>query len=686
MPFGAVSLRPGVNVERTPTLLEAGYSQTQLVRFRDGLAQKLGGWSTFYSLALSGVPRDMHAWADLNSLNHLMVGTTTALDIITSGSLQNITPQSLTLQSATVFSTVIGTPTVTITDPAISNVTINDAVLFNTPLSVGGVILQGIYPIASIVGVNSYTITASHNATVTGAIGPNVAVPNFTTSSASSVVSVAFTAHGITTLPATVVFPKGTTANGVTIQGAYSVNTIVNANTFTITTSTVASANGSFLMNGGRAEIVYYIAIGPPPIGAGYGLGGYGLGGYGTGVVGPSQVGTPITATDWTSDNWGEIVLACPQGGGIYYWDPTGGFTNASLVSSGPVFNKGIFVSTSQQILIAYGSTVDEATVGGIGLQQDPMLVQWCDVGNFFQWAVNSNTQAGNFRIPIGSLCVGGMAVANQNLIWTDLDLWAMNYIGFPETYGFNKIGAGAGLASGHAAMQLRGAVYWMGITNFYSYSGGGVQVLPCSVWDFVFQNLNTAFISNVRAMPNTPFNEAGWFFPSLASSNGENDSYVKFNINEPSAPWDYGTLARSAWIDLTVFGNPIGATPGGVIYRHESTNDAAGQPLVSSLTTGYFRLVEGEEFVVIDQVLPDFKWGFFGAAQTAQIQISFNVTNYAGDTPTVYGPYPVTQATEYISTRFRGRFMSVTVSSSDLGSFWRLGRISYRYQASGRR
>jgi len=313
-------------------------------------------------------------------------------------------------------------------------------------------------------------------------------------------------------------------------------------------------------------------------------------------------------------------------------------------------------------------------------------LVQWCDVGNFFQWQVTSATQAGNFRIPIGSLCVGGMAVANQNLIWTDLDLWAMNYIGYPETYGFNKIGAGAGLASGHAAMPLRGGVYWMGRSNFYSYSGNGVQVLPCTVWDFVFQNLNTAFISNVRAMPNTPFNEAGWEFPSNASVSGENDSYVKMNITEPGAPWDYGSLARSAWIDLTVFGYPIGATPSGVIYKHESGNDAAGQPLVYSFTTGFFRLAEGEDFVMIDQVLPDFIWGLSGGAQTAQVQMSFNLTNYAGDTPIVYGPYTVTQQTEYISTRFRGRFMSITVAGADLGSFVRLGRISYRYQASGRR
>jgi hypothetical protein len=261
-----------------------------------------------------------------------------------------------------------------------------------------------------------------------------------------------------------------------------------------------------------------------------------------------------------------------------------------------------------------------------------------------------------------------------------------MNYIGYPDTYGFNKIGAGAGLASSHAAQQLRGAVYWMGVSNFYSYTGNGVQVLPCDVWDFVFQNLNTAYIQNVRAAPNTPFNEAGWFFPSNASASGENDSYVKMNITEPGAPWDFGTLNRSAWIDLTVFGNPIAAVSSGVIYSHEVSNNAAGQPLAWSFTTGYFRLQEGETFAFIDQILPDMVWETVGGNTSAQVQLTFNVINYAGDTPVSYGPYTVMQSTEYISVRFRGRFMSVTVAGSDLNSFARLGRISYRWQESGRR
>ena len=53
MPYGSVTLIPGINVERTPTLLEAGISSSQLVRFRDGLIQKLGGWQKFYAFSVA---------------------------------------------------------------------------------------------------------------------------------------------------------------------------------------------------------------------------------------------------------------------------------------------------------------------------------------------------------------------------------------------------------------------------------------------------------------------------------------------------------------------------------------------------------------------------------------------------------------------------------------------------------
>jgi hypothetical protein len=752
MAFGSVTLQPGVNVERTPTALRASYAASSLIRFRDSLIQKLGGWLRFYAFSVSGTPRDVHSWADLNKNNYLAIGTTTQLAVIGNGALRDISPQTLTSNTPPQISTAINSPVVTIVDPNASGITVADSVFINVPISIGGLVLFGLYPVTAILSATTYQITAATNAIATctnptatngttasgnptlhfaatpawwlpfmvvadittpaaipvgtyliaptggttatmdvNAAGAGVgngdsivvaSIPVFQTTIGSSIVTVKLIAHGLS-VGDVFVAQLPTAVGGITVSaGGYEVAVVVDVNTFQINGMVQATSTATVAMNSGNAQFIYYIALGPLPAGVGFGAGAFGAGGFGVGTSSAALVGTDLAATDWTLDNWGEILIACPKNGGIYYWDPTAGFTNAQIISSGPAFNTGAFVSTSARILVAFGSSIDES----VGVQQQSLLVQWSDAGNFFQWVPSASNQAGNFTIPTGSALIAGIAAPNQNLLWTDLDLWAMNYLGPPLVYGFNKIGAGLGAVSMHSVQQLRGSVFWMNATNFCAYTAAGANVIPCPVWDAVFQNLNPNFLQNVRAMPNTPYNEVGWCYPSLASVSGENDSYVKFNITEPSAPWDIGPMNRSAWIDQGVLGPPIGTASNGLIYQHETSPDADRSPLMASFTTGFFYLEEGEQFVVVDQVLPDFKWTTFPGGASAQIQMSFNVVNYASDTPNVYGPYTITSATKFISTRFRGRMMSVTVQSSDIGSFWRLGSIKYRYAAAGRR
>ncbi len=94
MAWGSIILKPGVNVEMTPTLNAGGYAASQLIRFKNALAQKIGGWVRFYPFAVGGVPRAMHAWQDFNEIDRLAVGTTTTLGVITGGQLLNISPQT----------------------------------------------------------------------------------------------------------------------------------------------------------------------------------------------------------------------------------------------------------------------------------------------------------------------------------------------------------------------------------------------------------------------------------------------------------------------------------------------------------------------------------------------------------------------------------------------------------------
>lgn len=761
MPEVALKLIPTVDVEKTATLNESGISDCNLIRIFSGLPQKLGGWTRYYPGQMSGIPRALHAWADLSGDGHLGIGTTSQLGIISDGVFSDITPQQKTTNPAINFSTVINTPAVTVVDPGINNVTTLDTVFFNTPISVGGLILSGLYSITSVLGATSYTITASSNATATVSIVG--AVPLFDTTIDSSAVVVSFANHGLS-VDDLVVFQIPTSVGGVTISGSYKVAIVVDVNNFTITvpakatsspyTFTVTAANatagatytnnahtftvvetivgGTTLitsgydvptasgtltkasgsgdatitfsafsntqaMNDNLAQLVYGINLGPPAAGTGYGVGTYGSGAYGLGTtIFSSQTGTPITATNWSLDNWGEILLACPAGGGIYYYSPTGsisaaghvpgGFSNAANFSTGPAFNGGIFVVGPAQILAAWGSSINE----NIGVLHDPLAMCWSDSGDFTNWVVSSTTQAGNYHIPTGSKIVLGMWATQQGLIWTDIDLWSMVYQGPPLIFGFNKIGSGCGLIGQHAAAQLSGLTFWMSNGNFFVLGGGGVKSIPCSVWDFVFQDLDVDNAYKVTAGANSLFNEVRFDFPSLSGGTGENDKFVIFNMD--SGNWVKGyndagiSSARSAWYDQSILGQPIGAAPDSrLIYQHETSNDADGQPMPSFLKTGNFALSETQNLIFVDRVAPDFKWGQVGGSQNAVINMTIGGLEWPNSDEDTYGPMTFDETTLYDTPRIRARLINFLIECSNIGSFWRMGNNRVRATADGR-
>lgn len=684
MPEVSLKLIPGVNVEATETLNQSGVSSCQLIRYKSKLPQKIGGWQKFYQLSINGIPRAMAAWQDLSVVDHLAVGTTTTLGVITDQTFSDITPQTKTTDFSPNFSTSSGSAVVVIVDSNISNVTTYDTVFFNTPIAVGGLILQGAYAITTIGGTHTYNIAASSNAS--SMVSNGGAVPTFTASSGSSIITVNLTAHGLS-VGSFFTFPIPTTASGVIVSGTYRVLSVPDPNSFTIAVSSLATGSATTSMNGGNAEIIYYLNIGPAAAGTGFGVGGFGVGAFGSGVVPVSQTGTPITATDWTISNWGEILLACPEGGGIYQWAPNTGFQNAGLISTAPIFNAGIFVAMPAQILVAYGSTA--AAPGSLGTdssaeQQDPLIVRWSDLLDYSNWSVTSLTQAGSFHIPEGSKIIGGLQGPQQALIWTDLAVWAMSYMGPPLVYGFNKISDGCGLIGKHAAAVIRGGVYWMGTGSFFVLSGNGVQSLPCSVWDIVYQDIDTTNQSKSFAAANSAFDEMWWFYPSMSGGTGECDKYVKFNLEDLT--WDYGSIPRSAWIDQSVLGQPIGATPHGIIYQHESGFDADGQPLVSWFETGYFVISEGQDFAFVDWFFPDMKWGYANGVQTAIVMVTITAIDYPNGTPRVFGPFQMSDVKSFINTRLRGRQIKLKFESMDLGSWWRLGNMRYRVAIDGRR
>lgn len=767
MPIASIRLRPGADTELTPTYDQAAYDEVESGRFRAGVFEKLGGWTKFYPLVINGNPRALHAWQDLNQNKHLGAATTTVLNVITEGVLRDITPKEVLSENDPIIESTISDATIEITDDNISNVTDYDSVEFLTPISIGNIILSGVYPIATRTGTTSYTIEARANATATrasasitgitqanpavvtysgddnwangdlvyiygvagmtevngnlyeidnvdtgantfelsginstgfgmytsGGTASPAAVPEFQTTTDSSIVTVRLQSHA-QAVGNTVVFPEATTVGGLTIQGKYTVLSVTSVDLFTIAATQAASSTAATMMNAGEMSLRYYITLTPGVAGVGYGLGPYGEGAYGIGEAGGTdQNGTKIVATNYALDNWGELLIANIENEGIYYWGPTEGLSNAKLIENAPTKSRGMFVSQAAQQIISYGSSINAwdpvsqaSGIAGIGVYQDPLLVKWCDIGDFTVWSADSINQAREFRIPNGSECIGGCAPKNRNLVWTDLELYAFTYTNLPDVYSPNKVGENCGLIGKHAFARYGDAVYWMGLRNFFVYAGAGVQTIPCSVWSYVFQDLDEINQHLCVGGSNGDSTEVWFFFPSISGGNGYPDKYVKYNIVE--GVWDKGIVPqRSAWIDRSVLGNPIAFGPTGIIYSHEDGYNDDEDPLLPSFRTSWFSISESQQFVTIDQIIPDFKWGLEGGSQNAQISLTVYSVETPGETPRMNGPYLVTQESQYVTLDppIRDKLFALEVSSSDTDSFWRTGLIRFRYAPDGR-
>jgi len=722
-----------------------------------------------FTVASSGANQITYTTSSSGAVSNVAPGVLAAgdgLSIINSGTREIITPRSEEQSVAPAFTTISGSPDVLVTATG-SSIDSFDSAYIRTYVSVGGLILFGVYPTTFVDGTDNFYIEAKNEdgslALAASSVSAGGAVPVFDFASATAVVSVTLANHGFQAGDEfTILVPV--VASGVTLYGNYKVTQVVSTSVFNINannsakTLTVSNAtwsggtatvtfsgantlaagdtvviasivaatipagfNGAFTVtsatsttvsyalgadpgayvsggtvfassvrqNGGNVNFIYYKTPGALPASTGYGVGGYGFGGYGTGAT-PTGIdeGDPISAEDWTLDNWGEIFIANQVGGPVFSWAPGTGQIQASLIPQAPMVNDGVFVAMPQRQIIAWGSTFN-----GI---QDQLLVRWCDVNDYNNWTASLTNQAGSYRIPKGSKIVGCIQGPQQGLLWTDLAVWAMQYVGPPYIYQFNEIGNGCGLIARKAATSMNGVIYWMGQSQFYKMSGSGVEIIRCPIWDVIFQDLDTSNLQKIRIAANSRFGEVSWYYPTM-SNGGEVSHYVKYNVSLDQ--WDFGALARTAWINESVLGAPIGAGPTdptdeeNFIYQHETSKDADGLPMTSSFQTGYFAISDGEMKMFVDQVWPDMKWGYYNGSQDADLSLTFYVADYPSEinangttnAPRVYGPYTLNNTTEFVTPRFRGRLVSIKMESSDAGSFWRLGAMRYRVQQDGK-
>ena len=470
----------------------------------------------------------------------------------------------------------------------------------------------------------------------------------------------------------------------------YQVTSVVNASSYTITAT--ATANSSDTGNGGGSVVgAYQINTGldSSATGSGWGAGAWGRGTWSS----PADVSIPGAQLRlWSTDNFGEDLLANVRGGGIYYWDTSGGTSSRAVdisTLSGnnqPQAANIVLVSERDRHVIAFGCD-PQGDPGNL----DPLTIRFSDQESFTDWAATSTNTAGELRIGTGSEIIAAVQTKQQVIIFTDRSVSAMQFIGAPFTFGLTEVSTNTSIASQNAAVAFGDAVYWMGDEVFYRYDGN-VQIIPCPVEEYIFNNMNSAQRPKITAGVNSKFNEVWWFYPSTSSQT--NDSYVVYNYAEKS--WYYGTLSRTAWHDSALSNLPLAASTDGYIYFHENGIDDGStnppSPISSFIESSTIDISDGDQFMFVSRVIPDLT--FRNSTATPQATFTVSARDYPGTAfdQTNSGAAvrsaaaPVEQFTEQLFFRLRGRSIALKVSSATLGTEWRLGTPRADVRTDGRR
>jgi hypothetical protein len=505
------------------------------------------------------------------------------------------------------------------------------------------------------------------------------------TTNATSTVLVTDTGHGCE-VGSFVTFDSFSTIDGLDMNQEFEVTTVVNTSAYTVTHTSTAS--GSTAGGGGSGNAEYQINPGPSFSTAAYGWGtdGYGLGGWGE----PSTVSNvTLEARQWSLDNFGEDLIATQLNGGTYRWDTSSGTgTRAAIVANAPTTSRLSLVSTPDRHLVLLGT---ENTIGTPS-SQDDLLIRFSDQENITTYQPTAENTAGSLRIADGSRIMAAERSRGQILIWTDTSLHSMQFIGPPFTFGLRQLGGNCGIIGSHAGVDINGVSYWMSQDSFYLFDGS-VKKLPCSVEQFVFNNLNQTGSENAFAGHNGEFNEILWFYARTGSD--QINAIVAYNYVEGT--WWTGTLTRTSWIDREVYDNPIGTqylanttannetilglTSGATqIYLHEQGNDADGQAIEAFLKSGAVQIGQGDDFSFVSKLIPDIQ------NQSGTLNLDFEFLRYPNDANAVTKSTSFTSGTEKVDLRGRGRQFTANIVSNTTGTAWRLGTMRFDIQPDGRR
>ena len=630
MALSKVEFQPGINKEETDYASSGGWVDGNLIRFRKGRAEKMGGWYKRGGQTFLGTARALHSWISLAATRYLGVGTTVKYYIEDGDVYYDITPIRKTSTNSITFAATNGSSTITVTDSNHGAVN-NDFVTLSGAASLGGLVTAAVlnqeYEIDLVTGTNTYTITA-----------------------------------------------KDTSGTTVTANSSDSGNG-------------GSGVDGSYQINVGLDTYVQ---------GTGWGVGTWGSSTWGS----ASSVSAINQLRLWTHDNFGENLIICPRGAGIFRWLENGGTGVRAVLLSGisgaslvPTVGLQVITSETDRHLIVLGADPisNNARTGVI----DPMLVAFSNSEEDLQFEPLTTNSAGSVRLSSGSFIVGGMKSRQEVLIWTDTSLYSMNFIGPPLTFAVNLINEGAGMVGPKAAVNAPNGVYYASKTGFYFYNGS-VQKLPCTVQEYVFEDLDLDQAFKCHMGLNSEFSEMWFFYPSLTDNTGEVSRYIIYNYEENT--WSIGSLIRYAWLDAGIEDQPIASgidNSLNLLFDQETGFDDYTQPMSNVfIESADLDVADGENFAFVKRIIPDIAFiKELGATNSPAMNIVLKRRDFPGQALTTDSTTQVTESSTINSLRSRARQVVLRFESNDdgasgnqLGYKWRIGSTRLDLQQSGRR
>ena len=733
MPLTKFQFRPGVNREITSYSNEGGWFDGDKIRFRFGFPEKIGGWLKQTTASYLGVARALHPWVTLERNQYLGVGTNKKYYINYGNAFYDVTPIRFSNElNEDISVSVVGVSAST----GVGTITKNENIATLTGVEGTGTVGTAYARVNddALVSVSSPEMVGSvGEVTISGDIDASASVTGVETTGSVGTVNIStkdvtvfddltFAAtDGSSTITVTVNQAHGAVAGDfVTFSGVnslggnitsgvlnqeYEIDEVTSSTVFTFTARTENTpiqsitvdgelvytpvvANSLDSGDGGITSVArYQLNVGIDTVVYGSG---WGAGTWSRGTWGSAADNVVVTGTDslrlWNQDNFGEDLLINPRDGSIYYWDSSDGVSNNRAVALQDLTGATSVPTTCKQVMVA-----DERHILAFGCDteanpgiQDPLALRFSDQESLTDWAATATNTAGELRLSGGSEIVQAVKTRQQIIIFTDTSLYAMQYLGPPFTYGVNSISQNITIIGPKAAVAVDDNVFWMGTSEFYAY-GGNVQRMPCSVRDYVFDDLNELQAEKIFAGLNAENSEIWWFYPS--STSATNDRYVVYNYLEKV--WYYGTLDRTAWVDRGIFTRPIAASTDYYLYNHEEGFDD-GSTSPASAISAYVKsspidIQDGENFTFIRRMLPDV--GFRDStAETPNVDITTEIQNSVGGSYSKSTVSNVESSTEQVHLRLRGRQFSVRVESDDLGVAWRLGSLRYDLRPDGRR